>query len=197
MARKEMAVKHLHQFSHQPWANKAISLASSPALILVTHLKALLKRGMGCLLLPKVVMAPSQQQVMVPKSLQLVSQLMVRLSNLLVHKVAMRNLHQCSTGIHSHQLLNQVMVRVILELSDLHPLMALQQLTLGMGLHLLARLAMGSRRHLTVVPMLAVMYSLRQHTLLMAVVVQIRHPSLFNLVLGGSKSLTSVLMDAT
>lgn len=183
MVHKVMAVKHLHQLSHQPWANKAISLASSPALLLVTHLKALLKLGMGCHLLPKVCMAPSQQQVMgplKPKSLRLVIQLMVSLNNLLVHKVAMPNLHRCSPGIHRQQLLNQVMVRVILGLSDLHPLMALQQLTLGMGL-----LAMDSSHHLTVVPMLAVMCSLRQRTLLMAMVLQIRHPSLFNLVLGG------------
>lgn len=91
MVCKVMAVKHLHQLSHQPWVNRAISLASSPALILVTHLKALLKLRMGCHLLPKVGMAPSQQQVMVPspqqvmvlvmgplkpKSPQLVSQLM-------------------------------------------------------------------------------------------------------------------------
>lgn len=46
MVSKVMVVKHLHQLNHQ-WANKAINLASSPALLLVTHLKTLLKLGMG------------------------------------------------------------------------------------------------------------------------------------------------------
>ncbi|TMW80368.1 hypothetical protein EJD97_020830 [Solanum chilense] len=94
---------------------------------------------------------------------------MVSLNNLLVHKVTMPNLHRCSPVIRRQQLLNQVMVKVNLGLSDLHPLMALQQLTLGIWL-----LAMGSCHHLTVVAMLAVMCSLRQCTLLMAMVVQIQ-----------------------
>lgn len=69
-----MAVKHLHQVSHQ-WANKAISLASSPALLLVTHLKSLLNLGMGCHLLPKMVMVPSHQQVMAPSQQQVIGPL--------------------------------------------------------------------------------------------------------------------------
>lgn len=200
MVRKVMAVKHLHQFSHQLRVNKDISLASSPALILITHLKGLLRLGMAGHLLPKLGMVPCQLLVMAPrklKSLQLLSQLMVSHCSLLVHKEAMPSLHQCSPGFHSHKLLNWVMVRVILGLSELHRLMALQQLNLGMvhqpmGLHLSPSLAMGSRRHLTVVPMLVVMRRLRRGTPLMAVVVavhgepmmQMQHPSLFSLVLG-------------
>lgn len=128
MLRKLMAVKYLHQFSHQLWFNKDISLACSPALILVTHLKGLLRLGMAGYLLTKLGMAPSQQLVVSPrklKSLQLVSQLMVSRCSLLVHTDAMPSLHQCSPGFHSHKLLNRVMVRVILGLSELHRLMAL------------------------------------------------------------------------
>lgn len=122
MVHKVMAVKHPHQ--HQPRVNKDIILASSPVLILVTHLKALLRQDMGCPQLLKVGMVHSQLEgmllVMGPLRLKslLASQLMVNHSSLRVHKLVMPSLPQPNPGI-LNQLLNQVMPRLIPTLSDL------------------------------------------------------------------------------
>lgn len=181
MVHKAMGVKHLHQFSHQPRANKV-----------VTHLRALLRQAMGCHQLLKVGMGHRHLQAMLRamgphrlKSLLLVSQLMVSHSSLLARKVVMPSLPQHSLGIHN-QLLNQAMLSLILALSDLLLLaMVLQQLSLVMVPHLMGlHLVMASSsHHLTTVPMLVVTPSL-QRMLLMA---QLLCPSLFSLVVGLQK----------
>lgn len=186
MVHQVMAVKHLHQ--HQPRVNKDIILASSPALILITHLKALLRLDMGCHQLLKVGMVHSQLEdmllVMGPLSLKslLVSQLMDNHSSLLVHKLVMPSLPQRNPGT-LNQLLNQVMRRLIPMLSDLPLLpMVLHQLSQVMVPNLMVlHLVMASSHHLTTVPMV-VIPSL-QHMLLK----QLQPRSLFRLVVGLQK----------
>eukprot|EP00474_Spongospora_subterranea_P002220 CRZ02678.1 hypothetical protein [Spongospora subterranea] len=186
MVPKVMAVKHLHQ--HQPRVNKDIILASSPALILVTHLKALLRLDMGCPQLLKVGMVHSQLEAMLlvmgPLRLKslLVRQVMVNHSSLLVHKLVMLSLPQRNPGI-LNQLLNQVMPRLIPMLSDLPLLpMVLHQLSQVMVPSLMAlRQVMASSHHLTTVPM--VVTPSLQHMLLK----QLQPRSLFHLVVGLQK----------
>ena len=184
MVHQVMAVKHLRQ--HQPQVNKDIILASCPALILVTHLKALLRLDMGCTQLLKVGMLEDMLLVMVPLSLRSLlvshSQLMDNHSSLLVHKLGMPSLPQHNLGI-LNQLLNQVMPRLIPMLSDLPLLpMVLHQLSQVMVPNLMVlHLVMASSHHPTTVPMV-VIPSL-QHMLLK----QLQPRSLFHLVVGLQK----------
>lgn len=187
MVHKVMAVKHLHPFSHQPRVNKVITLASSPALILVTHLKALLRQDMGCPQLLKVGMVHSQLEDMLlamgPLKLKslLVSQLMVNCSSLLVHKLVMLSLPQHSLGI-LNQLLNQVMPRLIPALSDLPLLlMVLHQLSQVMVPNPMALHLVMASSHLLTAAM--VLTPSLQHMLLK----QLHPPSLFLLVVGLQK----------
>lgn len=185
MVPKLMAVKHLHQ--HQPQLNKDIILASSPALILATHLKALLRLDMGCPQLLKVGMVHSQLEAMLLvmgllrlKNL-LLRQAMVNHSSLLVHKLVMPSLPQRNPGILNQLLkLNQVMPRLIPTPSDLPLLhMVLHQLSQVMVPSLMAlRLVMDSSHLLTTAPM--VLTPSHKHMLLK----QLQLRSLFHLVVG-------------
>lgn len=160
----------LHLCSHLLQASKVMLLVSSQVLILITLRKELPSLVMEYPQLPKLVMGLSNQQVMaqatVPrrlKSLQLVNQLMGKLSSHLLPKEVMASL-----GIH---LLNLVMDHRQLVMEPLHLSQGMEPR--HMADHQCLNLTTGSRQR-TAVLMVVVTPptpSHHQHTLLMAVLV--------------------------